>query len=396
LSKVVPFGPKSLYVHVPFCARKCEYCAFYSGPAGGELIDRYVSALVEEFRLVCDKFRLQPRTIFFGGGTPSLLTCKQWESILAAMQRFGLLGAEEWTVECNPSTVSTDKARLWLDAGVNRVSMGLQSLDDDVLERLGRVHNRETALRSFSALREAGFKNINVDLMFGVPGQTLRSWRETLREVLQLGSEHLASYELIYEEDTPLFEQLQAGRFTVDEDLVCAMYEELVESVAHARFLQYEVANFARGALIQPFPERPILPAHACRHNVNYWRGGEFVGLGPSASSYIAGVRWKNCSDTRRYCEDLLEGRRWPTRESDQLPDFGRAGETAAFGLRMTAGWEFTEFMSVTGYDLRLEWAEDINRLVAQGWGERTPEGFRLTCSGMRFADAAAQMFLRP
>jgi oxygen-independent coproporphyrinogen-3 oxidase len=355
-----------------------------------------VSALIQELHLVSEKLVTPPpRTIFFGGGTPSLLTCKQWEALFDAMQRLGFFGAEEWTIECNPSTVSAEKARLWLAAGVNRVSMGLQSLDDRVLERLGRVHSRETALRSYSALRQAGFKNINVDLMFGVPGQTLHSWRETLRETIQLGSEHLASYELIYEEDTPLYEQLRAGQFSVDEDLNCAMYEELIHAAEEAGFVQYEVANFARGARVQASPGPPVLPDYACRHNVNYWRGGEFVGLGPSATSYIGGARRKNCSDTRRYCEDLLEHRRLPNQESEQLPDLGRAGETAAFGLRMTAGWGFSEFTSVTGQDLRVEWAEDINRLVAQGWGERSGEGFRLTSAGIRFADAAAQMFLR-
>ncbi|MGH7981071.1 MAG: coproporphyrinogen-III oxidase family protein, partial [Limisphaerales bacterium] len=162
---------------MPFCARKCSYCAFYSESASSELMDRYVAALVREMELVADD--LKPRTIFFGGGTPSLLNLRQWQTILRAMERLNLLGAAEWTVECNPATVSLDKARLLREFGVNRVSMGVQSLDKDLLERLGRVHSREQVFKSFDILRTAGFENINVDLMFAIPGQTMEVWRDT-------------------------------------------------------------------------------------------------------------------------------------------------------------------------------------------------------------------------
>src|SRR6266498_818648 len=243
VNRVLPAG--SLYVHVPFCARKCEYCAFYSEAAHGSLVNRYVQALVRELELVAHD--LQPQTVFFGGGTPSLLNLDQWRLVLGAMERWDLLGAQEWTIECNPATVSLEKARLWRSFGVNRVSMGVQSLNDELLDRLGRVHSRDMVFRSFDLLRRAGFENLNLDLMFAVPGQTLGMWRETLDEALALGSEHLSSYEVIYEEDTPLFEQLRAGQFSLDEDLACAMYEELLERAAAHGFTQYEVANFAKG-----------------------------------------------------------------------------------------------------------------------------------------------------
>ena len=199
-----------LYVHVPFCARKCSYCAFYSEPSSGELIERYVGALIRELESVAAD--LKPRTIYFGGGTPSLLNLRQWERILGAMERLRIGGAEEWTVECNPATVSLDKARLLRSGGVNRMSLGVQSLHAALLDGLGRVHTREMAFKSFDILRQAGFDNLNLDLMFAIPGQTLDVWRETLTEAAALGSEHLSSYEVIYEEDTPLYEQLQAGR----------------------------------------------------------------------------------------------------------------------------------------------------------------------------------------
>ena len=234
----------SLYVHVPFCAHKCEYCAFYSEPSEGGTIQRYVHALIRELELVAPDLKLQ--TVFFGGGTPSLLNLKQWEQILRAMERLGLLGAAEWTIECNPATVSLDKARLWRGYGVNRVSMGVQSLDESLLDRLGRIHSREMVFKSFEGLRHGGFENINIDLMFAIPGQTMATWRATLDEALALGSEHLSSYEVIYEEDTPLYAQLRAGEFDVDEDLACAMYEELIERSVAGGFQQYEIANFAR------------------------------------------------------------------------------------------------------------------------------------------------------
>jgi oxygen-independent coproporphyrinogen-3 oxidase len=378
---------------VPFCAQKCEYCAFYSEAASGELVNRYVAALVRELEIVAAD--CAPETIFFGGGTPSLLNLRQWEIILEAMRRLRLTGAGEWTVECNPATVSADKARLLRSAGVNRISMGVQSLDAALLERLGRVHSREMVFKSFDILRAAGFDSVNIDLMFAIPGQTLDVWRATLDEAFALGSEHISSYEVIYEEDTPLFHQLQAGEFSVDEELAAAMFDELAARAASAGFHQYEVANFARdrrGAA----PLAPgAIPSFACRHNVNYWRGGEFHGVGPSATGYIRGERTKNISNTRLYCERVEAGERAiETRE--KLPPLGRAGETAAFGLRMNRGWGFDEFTSITGFDLEREWSADMDQLVRDGLALRTATRFQLTPAGLRFADLAAEKFLRP
>jgi oxygen-independent coproporphyrinogen III oxidase len=383
----------SLYVHVPFCARKCSYCAFYSEASSGELIDRYVQALIRELELVAADLR--PRTIFFGGGTPSILNLRQWEQILYAIQRLKLADLQEWTVECNPATVSLDKAKLLRAGGVNRLSMGVQSLNEALLDRLGRVHTRQMAFKSFDTLRQAGFDNLNLDLMFAIPGQTLVVWGETLREVTAMGSEHLSGYEVIYEEDTALYAQLQAGEFDVDEDLACAMYEAFVAHATGAGFQQYEVANFARHNGTPCHPPTGNLPSRACRHNVNYWRGGSFYGLGPSATSYVRGRRTKNWSNTQLYCEQLEQGRR-AIESSEQLTPLARAGETAAFGLRMVIGWPFEQFQHATGYDLRREWAADLAQLTRQGWGRLTPTGFHLTPQGLRFADAAAQLLLRP
>lgn len=379
---------RHLYVHVPFCARKCEYCAFYSAPGTGEQMNRYVRALERELELVAE--RLRPETIFFGGGTPSLLTVAQWQQIGRCLERLNLLGAAEWTIECNPATVSPDKARLWRDYGVNRLSLGVQSLDDDLLDRLGRVHSRAMVFKSFDLLRRAGFANVNLDLMFAIPGQTLEAWRATLREAFAMGSEHLSCYEVTYEEDTPLYEQMRAGAFDVDEDLADAMYAELCAAAAAAGFRQYEVSNFARD--LPGAPGR--LPHYACRHNLNYWRGGAFMGLGPSAAEFVDGVRTKNWSNTTLYCERLESGRR-AIESRDVLTPLQRAGEIAGFGLRMNVGWEFAEFKAVTGFDLRREWADDMAALERMGHAVQDATGFRLTTLGLRFADAAAERFLR-
>ena len=384
-------GVPSLYVHVPFCAQKCAYCAFYSEASSGDLVNRYVAALIREMGMIAADIR--PVTIFFGGGTPSLLNLRQWEEILRAMERMKLLGAAEWTVECNPATVSLDKAKLLRDFGVNRISLGVQSLNELLLERLGRIHTRAMVFKSFDTLRRTGFNNLNLDLMFAIPGQSLDTWGQTLTEALALGSEHLSCYEVIYEEDTPLFAQLQAGEFDVNEDLACSMYEELIERANAAGLRQYEVANFARDKSPVRGPQ-PEIPSHACRHNVNYWRGGDFYGLGPSATGYVRGVRAKNWANTQLYCEQLEKGQR-AIESREKLPPLARAGETAAFGLRMTAGWPFEAFHQTTGYDLRHEWADDMHALTKRGWGAISPYGFHLTSEGLRFADAAAESFLR-
>ena len=378
---------KSLYIHVPFCAAKCHYCAFFSAAPSGDLVNRYVRALIRELEIVAAD--LKPETIFFGGGTPSLLNLAQWSQIFEAMHRLGLASASEWTVECNPATVSQDKAKLFVESGVNRISMGVQSLDEALLERLGRVHDRAMVFRSWDILQSAGFKSLNLDLMFAIPGQTRKVWQDTLREAVTLGSQHLSSYEVIYEEDTALYAQMKAGEFDVDEDLACAQYEDLVEAAQAAGFSQYEVANFARGGTSDPAG----IPTWACRHNINYWRGGSYHGLGPSAAGFIDGVRTKNWSNTQLYCEQLEAGRRAIESHEDLTP-VARAGELAGFGLRMNAGWPFQDFHAATGFDLRATWPEAMAQLVNDGLAVQTKDRFRLTPRGLRFADAAASEFL--
>ncbi|MBM3847355.1 MAG: radical SAM family heme chaperone HemW [Verrucomicrobia bacterium] len=379
---------RSLYVHVPFCAQKCHYCAFYSEASSGDLMNRYTAALNADLRRAAAN--LQPRTVFFGGGTPSILTAKQWQPILETVRSISSTPPTEWTIECNPATVSLEKARLWRDHGVNRISMGVQSLDEQLLDRLGRVHDRSMVFKSLDTFRKAGFDNINIDLMFAIPGQTLRVWQETLNEAISLQTEHLSSYEVIYEEDTALYQQLKAGEFDVDEDLACSMHELLVDSAEAAGLGQYEVANFARGKSADP----RAFPSRACQHNINYWLGGEYAGLGPSACGYIRGERTRNWANTQMWCELVEKGK--PTAEwKETLDPLPRAGEIAAFGLRTRPGWSFALFHETTGFDLRKDWREELQDLEQRGWAMRDHTSFRLTREGLRFADAAAEMMLR-
>jgi oxygen-independent coproporphyrinogen-3 oxidase len=221
-------------------------------------------------------------------------------------------------------------------------------------------------------------------------------WRETLRQALDLGSEHLSSYEVIYEQDTPLFEQLKAGAFDVDEDLACDMHSELVSYADSRGYRQYEVANFAQDRA----GNSEDVPAFACRHNVNYWRGGFYHAFGPSAAGFVPGenggapVRTKNWSNTQMYCELAEKGQR-PVESREILSTEQRAGEIAAFGLRMNAGWPLEGFQRVTGFDLKATWRNEIDELIERGWAVMEPNRFRLTQKGLRFADAAAAEFLR-
>ncbi len=386
--------PRSgLYVHVPFCARKCDYCAFYSHEPDSATLGRYVDALILETDRIERDF--QPDTIFFGGGTPSLLPPKSWERIGKVFSDRGWTSATEWTVECNPATLSRDKARVLKEIGVNRISMGVQSMDEDLLERLGRIHTRSSVFQSYDLLRSSGFERINLDLMFAIPGQTMERWKSTIDEIIQLQPEHFACYEVIYEEDTPLFQQLQAGEVDeVEEEVAAEMYEIWLEAMDQGGWIQYEIANFARDRDgVRRAPESGV-PEGACRHNIHYWMGSEYHALGPSACGFVNGVRTRNISNTEVYCRTVLDAGGSPIDGEDVLPPLSRAGEIAAFGLRMNTGWNFDVYRQRTGFDFEMLWKEEMERLEAGRLGVRGTNTFRLTRRGMRFADAIGERFL--
>jgi oxygen-independent coproporphyrinogen-3 oxidase len=360
-----------LYVHVPFCAAKCDYCAFYSEAGSAAKMEDYVDAVLAELRGFAP--HLAPKTIFFGGGTPSLLPAPLMRRILEALGGRGSCRAvTEWTIECNPSTVSSEKAKLFREFGVNRISMGVQALDDDLLKRLGRVHSVKAAIASYEKLREAGFDNINLDLMFGLPGQTMEHWRKTLGEAIALQPEHLSTYCLILEEDTHFWSLLQKGLIKPDEELELAMYETAIETLAAAGYRQYEISNFAK-------------PNRQCAHNIAYWEGKDYLGLGPSACSTVGGRRWQNAPDTDRYIEGVRSQKPVVSYE-EKLTEELRAAERAAFGMRMNAG--------VPAELVKGRWDKEIAELLSAELVQWRNNRLQPTKRGILFADEVAAEFV--
>ena len=314
---------RHLYIHIPFCLQICPYCSFYKDIAGPGKADPLVEAIIREAELFGN--RCAPRTVFIGGGTPTALSVTQLERLFAGLQRhLDFTDTDEFTIEMNPATVTARKAELLRGFGVNRVSMGLQSWDPHLLKLLGRVHDADQVRRSFAILREAGFDNLNLDLIYGIPGQSLGQWEESIRQTVDLQPEHISAYCLTYEEDTEFFDRLTRGEFREDAESDAGFFERGVEMLSAAGYGQYEISNHAR-------------PGRECRHNLAYWEGADYLGLGPSAWSTIGERRWQNVPDTAAYVHAAQAGVR-PLRNEEILPAATREAEKIAFGLRMNAG----------------------------------------------------------
>src|SRR3990167_310697 len=285
---------KHLYVHIPFCPNICPYCAFYKESAGRERVEAFIDALLVEAKRHAPT--LKPRTIFFGGGTPSALSFPQMERLLKGLHGcLDLSTVEEWTIEMNPATVDTKKARLLRSSGINRISMGVQSWDDTILKKLGRTHSAQKAEESFHLLREQGFNNLSIDLIFGTPEESLASWRQTLEKSLLLAPEHLSAYGLTYEEDTEFFRLLGRGLMKPNEHLEADQMELTIDLLGEHGYQQYEVSNYAKAG-------RESL------HNMAYWLGSDYLGLGPSAFSTVQGHRWRNIRETGIYSSSTMAG----------------------------------------------------------------------------------------
>lgn len=283
-----------LYIHIPFCERKCLYCDFTSYPAvgaGRDIFVRYLDALLREMDACIPRLHGKTiTTIYFGGGTPSLIGAELLgKALLAVRQRYGVIPEAEITVEINPAAITPAFLPSLKEAGFNRVSMGVQSFSDDLLVTLGRIHDSATAIKAFSAVKQAGFGNAGMDLIYGIPGQSPDDWRRSLRSAIDLSPEHISAYCLIHEEGTPMTSLVKAGALaTASDELAESMYRMLLDMTEEAGYMRYEVSNFA-------------LPGHECRHNLNYWNYGEYLGLGASAHSFMDGRRWSNEERLERY-----------------------------------------------------------------------------------------------
>ncbi|NPV72056.1 MAG: radical SAM family heme chaperone HemW [Firmicutes bacterium] len=382
-------APLGVYVHIPFCVRKCQYCAFNSypvaEPAVDPLVDRYTRALLLEVEsvaaLVEGDAGPRPATLYFGGGTPTCIGASRLARVVSACtEAFNLPDGSEVTVECNPATVDLPGLRTLRDAGVNRLSVGAQAFQDNLLGRLGRVHTAADVDAVVQAARSAGFANLNLDLMFGIPGQWIREWEESLRRAVDLGPEHVSIYPLEVEEGTPLYGMVSEGSEVLPaEDEVVEMWEAALDRLARAGYARYEISNYSK-------------PGFESRHNLIYWLNGDYVGLGAGACSHLSGVRRQNLAGPEEYC-DAVESGLPPVVSVERLSSRTQMVETVIMGLRLTAGLSLEGFRSRFRCDLDDVFPGVIGKLEALGLLCRDGGAVRLTRRGLFLANVVFREF---
>ena len=363
---------RHIYVHIPFCARICPYCAFYKERPDVSQTNRFCEALLVELDERQSRLLIDPETIFVGGGTPTALTTAQLEYLLGGFrERLNLSALREWTVEANPGSVSPGKAEMLRSLGINRISLGVQSWDDELLKLLGREHNAAQAEASFHILRGAGFTNVNIDLMFGLPGQTLEQWRTTLEKTIALGSEHISTYCLTYEEDTEFFARQARGEFREDPDSDARFLESAMELLESGGFEHYEISNYARDG-------------YASSHNRGYWAGEDYLGIGPSAFSTVGLARYQNVSDYRGYSDRVLAGSS-AISSTEALTAEMKRGERIALSLRTVHGIPSKELNP---------WPDERREFEELGLLKEVEGNCVLTRRGKLLADSVAAAFL--
>ena len=370
--------PLELYVHIPFCVRKCQYCDFLSGPSDEETKDRYIEALLKEIRAAEHTEDYEIVSVFIGGGTPSALKAEAIASIMRTLQeQFFFCEDAEVTIEANPGTVDLEKLTIYRNVGINRLSLGLQSTDAEELKLLGRIHSYEEFLKSYEWARKAGFSNINIDLMFAIPGQTGEAWRQHLYQVAELNPEHISAYSLIIEEGTPFAEQ---NLDLPDEDTEYHMYEDTAEILERYGYRQYEISNYAK-------------QGYMCRHNAGYWQRLEYLGFGLGASSLYGGMRFSNTHQMQEYLKE--------SRNTDQIRKdvtvLSRNEQIEEFmflGLRMTEGISEKKFEE--NFDVRLMdvYGDILQKYEETGFMEHIETKWRLTRKGIHVSNHILADFL--
>jgi oxygen-independent coproporphyrinogen-3 oxidase len=363
---------RHIYVHIPFCARICPYCAFYKDLLDRSQTRRFCEAILRDLDQQRAGFVLSPETIYFGGGTPTALTTSQLQFLLGGFhERLNLSSLAEWTIEANPGSVSTRKAALLHELGVNRVSLGVQSWDNELLKVLGREHNALQAEQSFHILRRAGFSNINVDLMFGLPGQTIEQWKFTLEKTIRLQPEHISAYCLTYEEDTEFFLRHARGELLQNVDADAAFFEAAMSMLEDAGYQHYEISNYAR-------------PGFASFHNRAYWLGKDYLGVGPSAFSTVGVQRWQNVCDYRSYADRIFSGQS-PRGFSEKLTSEMKRTERIALSLRTGDGIAASELK---------HFRQETKEFISLGLLRKSGDNLMLTRKGKSLADSVAEAFL--
>lgn len=385
-----------LYIHIPFCVRKCNYCDFLSFPAGQAVIEQYVRALEEEIRRtgeevygqaarpeIGERTMASPKisTVFVGGGTPSVLEPEQIRSLFSCLRgNFILESDAEISMEANPGTLNQEKLSACREAGINRLSLGLQSTDDGMLRTLGRIHTWEEFLQNYQDARQAGFENINIDLMSGLPGQSLESYLETLEAVTVLEPEHISSYSLILEEGTPFFNSEEIRRKLPDENTDRKMYEKTKEILHGKGYERYEISNYAKAGF-------------ACRHNLGYWDEVPYLGLGLGASSYYKNARFSNETDIRAYIKSPFVS--FIKRNNYECCDKkSRMEDYMIFGLRKIAGVSLSRFEKEFGTAVEEIYGAVISRYVNMGLLSLEGDRLRLTDAGIDVSNRIFEDFL--
>ena len=364
-----------LYIHIPFCVKKCAYCDFLSGPASNQQIEEYVQALIEEIRYYKEFVKkYEVSTVFWGGGTPSLLTGEQMKALMEALgQTFFIRQNAEITMEANPGTVTVEKLLACQKAGINRISFGLQSVNNEELKMLGRIHTYEEFLESYEAARKAGFQNINVDLISAIPKQTVSSWEQTLQTIISLQPEHISAYSLIVEEGTTFAKLYGEGckleHLLPTEEDERRMYERTEELLREAGYHRYEISNYAK-------------EGYECQHNLGYWERKEYLGLGLGASSLIEETRFHNIDEMEEYLRDannpiLLR------REQEKLDRQEQMEEFIFLGLRKIRGIQEEKFAEMFGEDIWDCYGKNLERVIKEGLLEREEGVLRLTRKGI-------------
>ncbi len=377
-----------LYVHIPFCVRKCEYCDFLSAPAGADTQQQYVRNLlleIEQKGVRCTDYEVI--TIFFGGGTPSILKAGWIADILNAIHRdFKVRKDAEITIECNPGTLTFEKLSIYKSAGINRISVGLQSASDAELRELGRIHTYEDFLKSYDLIRKKGFSNVNIDLMAALPGQTLKSYEQTLRRVLALKPEHISAYSLIIEEGTPFYEKYEADELLREkgekpqmlpsEETERLMYERTKELLLAHGYERYEISNYARRG-------------YACRHNIGYWRRENYLGFGLGSASLLENERFHNTTDLTDYL-----GGDYLAYEQEKLDKKSQMEEFMFLGLRMTDGISTECFRQTFGLTVELVYGPVLEQQIADQLLRKEDGRIFLTERGLDVSNYVMAQFL--
>ena len=394
-----PKTPLEIYVHIPFCARKCLYCDFLSFPlsTAQQLYHRYMSALLEEIRYAPQKVNITSNyeitSVFIGGGTPSIVDEVYINEILCELRSLYVIAEDaEMTLEANPGTLSESKLKAYREAGINRLSIGLQSADPEELKRLGRIHTYEEFLESYTLARRTGFTNISVDLMTALPGQTMKDLKKTLDQVVSLQPEHISAYSLIIEENTP-YAALYSEADLPSEELDREMYAATGRILAEAGYHRYEISNYAK-------------KGYESRHNSGYWRRVPYLGFGLGASSLFEETRWKNEAGMESYISQIMQEHQPARYEKEQLTQKQQMEEFMFLGLRMTEGIRYCEFERAFGKKPEAVYGPQISRLIGDGLLERTGEnrdrnigqddtaGIRLTARGLDLSNYAFSFFI--